>query len=81
MVMQRTIGLLAAVVAFAGTAGCHPRGRVAQAPPVAIGYYGAASSGDGQGYELNVIAAAVVGGASLSGGKGRALGWVSSSGK
>jgi outer membrane protein assembly factor BamD len=33
MVMQRTIGLLAAVVAFAGTAGCHPRGRVAQAPP------------------------------------------------
>jgi outer membrane protein assembly factor BamD len=33
MVMQRTIGILAAVVAFAGTAGCHPRGRVAQAPP------------------------------------------------
>ncbi|HYC72004.1 MAG TPA: ABC transporter permease [Opitutaceae bacterium] len=41
-----------------------------------IGYYGAASSGDGQGYELNVIAAAVVGGASLSGGKGTALGAV-----
>lgn len=41
---------------------------------VAIGYYGAASSGDGQGYELNVIAAAVVGGASLSGGRGTALG-------
>ncbi|MEY2407533.1 MAG: ribose transport system permease protein [Verrucomicrobiota bacterium] len=39
-----------------------------------LGYYGAASSGDGQGYELNVIAAAVVGGASLSGGKGSALG-------
>lgn len=39
-----------------------------------LGYYGAASSGDGQGYELNVIAAAVVGGASLTGGKGSALG-------
>ncbi|MBV9489487.1 MAG: ABC transporter permease [Verrucomicrobia bacterium] len=41
---------------------------------LALGYYGAASSGDGQGYELNVIAAAVVGGASLAGGKGTALG-------
>ena len=41
---------------------------------LSLGYYGAASSGDGQGYELNVIAAAVVGGASLSGGKGTALG-------
>ena len=41
---------------------------------MSIGYYGAASSGDGQGYELNVIAAAVVGGASLNGGKGSALG-------
>jgi ribose/xylose/arabinose/galactoside ABC-type transport system permease subunit len=41
---------------------------------LALGYYGSASSGDGQGYELNVIAAAVVGGASLSGGKGSALG-------
>lgn len=41
---------------------------------MAIGYYGAATSGDGSGYELNVIAAAVVGGASLSGGKGSALG-------
>ena len=41
---------------------------------LSLGYYGAASSGDGQGYELNVIAAAVVGGASLSGGKGSALG-------
>ena len=41
---------------------------------LAIGYYGAASSGDGRGYELRVIAAAVVGGASLSGGKGSALG-------
>jgi len=41
---------------------------------LSIGYYGAATSGDGNGYELNVIAAAVVGGASLSGGKGSALG-------
>src|ERR1051325_3143287 len=41
---------------------------------LAIGYYGSASSGDGPGYELDVIAAAVVGGASLSGGQGTALG-------
>ena len=41
---------------------------------LSLGYYGSASSGDAQGYELNVIAAAVVGGASLSGGKGSALG-------
>lgn len=41
---------------------------------LSLGYYGAATSGDGQGYELNVIAAAVVGGASLTGGKGSALG-------
>ena len=41
---------------------------------LAIGYYGSATSGDGQGYELDVIAAAVVGGASLSGGKGSAFG-------
>lgn len=41
---------------------------------LALGYYGSGSSGDGQGYELNVIAAAVVGGASLSGGRGSALG-------
>ena len=41
---------------------------------MAIGCYGAASSSDGQGYELNVIAAAVVGGASLTGGRGSALG-------
>jgi ribose transport system permease protein len=44
------------------------------AAALSLGYYGGASSGDGQGYELNVIAAAVVGGASLSGGKGTALG-------
>ncbi len=43
---------------------------------LSIGYYGAATSGDGQGYELNVIAAAVVGGASLSGGRGSAHGVV-----
>jgi ribose/xylose/arabinose/galactoside ABC-type transport system permease subunit len=39
-----------------------------------IAYYGSASSGDAAGYELYVIAAAVVGGASLSGGKGSAPG-------
>ena len=37
-------------------------------------FYGSASSGDAQGYELYVIAAAVVGGASLIGGKGSAIG-------
>ncbi len=36
-------------------------------------YYGSASCADATGYELYVIAAAVVGGASLSGGKGSAL--------
>ncbi len=41
---------------------------------MAIGCYGAASSGDGMGYELYVIAAAVIGGASLTGGRGSALG-------
>ncbi len=43
---------------------------------LSIGYYGAATSGDGNGYELNVIAASVVGGASLTGGRGSALGVV-----
>jgi len=43
---------------------------------LSLGYYGSATSGDGSGYELNVIAAAVVGGASLTGGKGTALGAV-----
>lgn len=43
---------------------------------LSLGYYGAATSADGTGYELNVIAAAVVGGASLSGGKGTAIGAV-----
>ena len=37
-------------------------------------FYGSTSSADAQGYELFVIAAAVVGGASLLGGKGSALG-------
>ncbi len=41
-----------------------------------IGVYGSAASGDGEGYELEVIAAAVVGGASLTGGRGTALGAV-----
>lgn len=39
-----------------------------------LGYYGSASSDAGKGYELDVIAAAVVGGASLAGGRGTALG-------
>jgi ribose transport system permease protein len=43
---------------------------------LSIGYYGAATSGDGQGYELSVIAAAVVGGSSLTGGRGSSLGAV-----
>jgi ribose transport system permease protein len=41
---------------------------------VSLGYYGAGSSGDGIGYELNAIAAAVVGGTSIAGGRGTALG-------
>jgi ribose transport system permease protein len=36
-------------------------------------FYGSATSSDANGYELYVIAAAVVGGASLSGGKGSAV--------
>ena len=39
-----------------------------------LGYYGGASSDAGFGYELNVIAAAVIGGASLLGGRGGAFG-------
>lgn len=41
---------------------------------VGSSYYGSSSSGDGTGYELYVIASAVVGGASLNGGKGTAFG-------
>jgi ribose/xylose/arabinose/galactoside ABC-type transport system permease subunit len=40
------------------------------------GFYKSASTDTGKGYELNVIAAAVVGGASLTGGRGTALGAV-----
>ncbi len=41
---------------------------------IGAGFYGSATSSDGTGYELYVIASAVVGGASLAGGKGSALG-------
>jgi ribose/xylose/arabinose/galactoside ABC-type transport system permease subunit len=41
---------------------------------VGSSFYGSASSGDANGYELYVIAGAVVGGASLIGGKGSAIG-------
>jgi ribose/xylose/arabinose/galactoside ABC-type transport system permease subunit len=41
---------------------------------LSLGYYGAGSSGDGLGYELNAIAASVVGGTSMVGGRGTALG-------
>lgn len=41
-----------------------------------IGYYGAAEPNAGNAYELRVIAAAVIGGASLSGGRGSAIGAV-----
>ena len=40
---------------------------------IGASFYGSASSADGTGYELYVIASAVVGGASLSGGKGGAV--------
>jgi ribose/xylose/arabinose/galactoside ABC-type transport system permease subunit len=41
-----------------------------------LGYFAAAEANAGNGYELTVIAAAVIGGASLQGGKGTALGAV-----
>jgi ribose/xylose/arabinose/galactoside ABC-type transport system permease subunit len=41
---------------------------------ISAGYYGSANTATGEGYELTVIAAAVVGGASLAGGRGTALG-------
>ncbi|PTY06489.1 ribose ABC transporter permease [Verrucomicrobia bacterium LW23] len=41
---------------------------------VSLGRFGTASTSTGTGYELTVIAAAVVGGASLLGGRGTALG-------
>jgi ribose transport system permease protein len=40
---------------------------------VGISYYGSASCADATGYELYVIASAVVGGASLRGGRGNAV--------
>ena len=43
---------------------------------ISAGFYGAADTATGLGYELMVIAAAVVGGASLTGGRGTALGAV-----
>ena len=43
---------------------------------VSTGYFGSANTATGEGYELVVIAAAVVGGASLTGGRGSALGAV-----
>lgn len=43
---------------------------------MSLGYFGSANPGGGKGYELDVIAAAVIGGASLSGGRGTALGAV-----
>ncbi len=41
---------------------------------VSTGYFGSANTATGEGYELTVIASAVVGGASLTGGRGSALG-------
>jgi len=41
---------------------------------VSLGRFGTVSTNTGTGYELTVIAAAVVGGASLTGGRGTALG-------
>jgi ribose transport system permease protein len=51
-------------------------GLAALSSLIFLGYYGSASSDAGLGYELDVIAAAVVGGASLTGGRGTALGTV-----
>ncbi len=44
------------------------------AATIALGVFGSADSSTGRGYELDVIAAAVVGGASLTGGRGSAIG-------
>ena len=43
-------------------------------PGVVAQLLGGIQSGDGRGYELTVIAAVVIGGASLTGGRGTALG-------
>ncbi len=62
----RTGRVLAAVYALAGlTAGI--------AAFLGASYYGSASCADATGYELYVIASAVVGGASLAGGKGSVI--------
>lgn len=50
---------------LAGLAGC-----------IYLGYFASAENNAGNGYELKVIAAAVIGGASLSGGRGSAIGAV-----
>lgn len=50
---------------LAGLAGC-----------IYMGYFASAENNAGNGYELKVIAAAVIGGASLSGGRGSAIGAV-----
>jgi len=59
------------VIVFTIAGAC---GGVAAA--ICLGIYGSADSSTGRSYELDVIAAAVVGGASLSGGRGTALGAV-----
>jgi ribose transport system permease protein len=41
---------------------------------MAVGFYGSAQSAAGTAYELKAIAAAVVGGVSLTGGRGTAIG-------
>ena len=51
--------------ALAGLSGC-----------IYLGYYGAGEPNAGMGFELKVIAATVIGGASLMGGRGTALGAV-----
>lgn len=43
---------------------------------ICLGYFASAENNAGNGYELQVIAAAVIGGASLSGGRGSAIGAV-----
>jgi ribose/xylose/arabinose/galactoside ABC-type transport system permease subunit len=61
-VKLRTYALAGALAGVAGMLSC--------------GFYQSANTATGEGYELTVIAAAVVGGASLLGGRGTALGAV-----
>ena len=68
----RTIGLSPwrlRIVAFAILGGC-----VGLASVMWGGYYGKIQSNTGQGWELLVIAATVIGGCSITGGRGTALG-------